>query len=419
MTQMLAVPGRAETLDGVDATTPHPFPGRMVAATVAMLVVAYAIQLAVFGHGGHSSLSDLPRVYLHRGVGPGELPYVDRVTEYPVGSGVLLYLAALVAPSALGVFTVTAVVAGGLCVLITVVLERRYGGRAWRWALGTPLVLFAFQNWDVFAIAAALAGLLAFERHRHRLAGALLACGAAVKLFPAVLLPPFVALRWVEGDRRGARRLATWGIVVFAALNLPFVVANRAGWWWPFAFQSRRNATWGSVWFWAYRALGVPHHGATGARVADLVSAVALLVGLVCLTGWTARRRPEPAVVAAAAVTIFVLSNKVYSPTYDVWLVVFFVLLPLGRRLWIAFCAVDLAIAGTVYGYFHGSDSGAFVHAVLPWLVLFRTGLLVVLLVTVTGAAPRLARRTYFWARPPFSKPPRYASTRASVNAPR
>ena len=69
---------------------------RMVLATSGMLILAFAIQLAVYGNGGHTSLSDLPRVFLHRGVGPGTLPYIDRVIEYPVGSGVLLYLASLV-----------------------------------------------------------------------------------------------------------------------------------------------------------------------------------------------------------------------------------------------------------------------------------------------------------------------------------
>ncbi len=356
----------------------------MVLGATVMLALAFAIQMSVFGNGGHSSLSDLPRVFLHRGVGPGALPYVDRVLEYPVGSGVLLYLASLIAPSALGVFTVTAVAAGALCLVITVVLERRCGARAWRWAIGTPLLLFAFQNWDVFAIAATLAALIAYEHRRHRLAGALLGVGAAVKLFPAVLVPPLVALRWSGGDRRGARRLAGSSLAVFAALNLPFAIANRSGWWWPFAFQSRRNATWGSLWFWAYRLVDVPVHGPAGARFANAVSFVALLGGLAWLTVRAARKHLDPMAVAAAAITVFILANKVFSPTYDVWLVVFFVVLPLSRRLWLAFCAVDLAVCLTVYGYFHGVDSGAFVRLVLPWLVLGRTGILVWLLYAVT-----------------------------------
>ena len=130
--------------------------------------------------------------------------------------------------------------------------------------------------------------------------------------------------------------------------------------------------------------MSLPVHGPTGARFANLVSLAALLIGLSWLTIRSARRRLDPVGVAAAAVTIFLLCNKVYSPTYDVWLVVFFVLLPLSRRLWIAFCAVDLAVALTVYGYFHGSDSSAFVHGVLPCLVVLRTAILVWLLYTVT-----------------------------------
>lgn len=364
----------------------RPFPTRMVLATVAMLVVAYAIQLAVYGDGGHASLSDLPGVFLHRGVGPGALPYIDRVTEYPVGSGVLLYLAALVAPSPVGVLTATAIAAGALCVAVTVMLERRCGARAWRWAIGTPVLLFAFQNWDVFAIAATFAALLAYERRRDRLAGALLGVGAAVKLFPAVLIPPLVALRWAEGKRRGAVRLAVSGITTLAVINLPFIVANPAGWAWPFQFQSHRNATWGSAWFWMYRFLGLPVHGSAGAQLANAVSFVVLLAGIGWLTQRAVRRRIEPIAVAAAAVTIFMLCNKVYSPTYDVWLVAFFVLLPISRRLWVSFCAVDLAVFLTVYGYFHGVDSAAFVHTVLPWLVLARTLILLRVLFTVTRA---------------------------------
>ena len=101
------------------------------------------------------------------------------------------------------------------------------------------------------------------------------------------------------------------------------------------------------------------------------------------------RKKLEPVPVAAAAVTLFVLCNKVYSPTYDVWLVAFFVLLPFSRRLWIAFCAVDLAVFLTVYGYFHGVDSLAFARAVLPWLVVARTIILVRMLFIATRSPAR------------------------------
>ena len=141
-------------------------------------------------------------MYLHRGVGPGGLPYIDRVIEYPVASGFLMYLAAVIAPGPLGVLLVTALASAALCVAITVVLERRFGRRAWRWALAVPVLLYAFQNWDVFAIAAMLAGLFAFERGRDGAAGAAFGLGAAVKLFPAIVVPPLIAVRLAAGDRR-------------------------------------------------------------------------------------------------------------------------------------------------------------------------------------------------------------------------
>ena len=122
------------------------FPVAMVAATLGLMGLALAWQLLTIRHGGRSSLSDLPRVFLHRGLAPHHLPYVERVLEYPVGAGILLYLAALVAPSAHGVLVVTAFGASVAAVVVTVLLQRRNGTSAWRWALASPLLLFAFQN---------------------------------------------------------------------------------------------------------------------------------------------------------------------------------------------------------------------------------------------------------------------------------
>src|SRR5438477_12795117 len=136
-------------------------PIAMMGALAALLAAGFALQLLVYGHGGHSALSDLPHLYLRRHVGPGSLPYVDRPIEYPVLAGVLLYLAALAWPSAFGVLAVTAVWAAVACGAVTVLLARRFGAHAWRWVLALPLLLYTFQNWDVFAIAALVVGLLA------------------------------------------------------------------------------------------------------------------------------------------------------------------------------------------------------------------------------------------------------------------
>jgi len=344
----------------------------MVLAMLLTLVIGLAIELAFWGSNGRYTISDLPRVFLHRGVGPGAFPYIDRVIEYPVAAGLMLYAAALVAPSSLGILLVTAVAAGAVCVRITISLERRFGRRAWRWALAMPLALYAFQNWDVFAIAAMLVGLVAFERHRNTASGAALGLGAAIKLFPAVLIPPLVAMRWAQGDRRGARQLAVSGAAMFAAFNLPVMIASPHGWSWTFAFQSQRHATWGTLWYWVYRPFGI-----NSASLGNTMSFAVMAIGIGAVTVFATRVRLQPAAIAAIAVVIFVLSNKVYSPTYDLWVVPFFVLLPIERRLWLGFCAVDLAIFVNVYGHFHGLQSAGVALAVMPFLVVTRAVILV------------------------------------------
>jgi uncharacterized membrane protein len=308
-----------------------------------------------------------------------------------VGAGILLYLATVVAPTALGVLTVTALAATAVCVALAVVLERRSGARAWRWALGTPLLFYAFQNWDVFAIGALVVGLFAFERGHDRVAGGALGLGAAIKLFPLAVVPPLFVLRWSRGDRRGAWQLAGSAVAVLAIVNLPFLLARPSGWWWTVSFQGARQATWGTAWSSLDRILGVTVHGAAGAHVANLMSLAALALGLGWLTLRTVRAPLDPIAAAAAAVAIFVLANKVWSPTYDLWLVVFFVLLPLSRRLWVAFCAVDLAVFVVVYGSFQGVTSAAFVHEVLPFLVAVRVAVVLILIQHATRATTRPA----------------------------
>ncbi len=367
----------------------------MIAATLATLALALTWQLVTVRHGGHSSLSDLPRVFLHRGLAPHHLPYVDRMLEYPVGAGLLLYLAALVAPSPVGVLFVTAIGASAAAVAVTLLLERRNGARAWRWALATPLLLFAFQNWDTFALAALVGGLIAFERRRPATAGVLLGVGTAIKLFPGVAVPVLLAAALVRGDRRAARRLATGFVGAVLAVNLPIALVAGHGWWWTMRFQGARAATWGTVWMYGYRLLGLPTHGANAAHLANLVSTGALALGLLALVAVTVRRRLDPVAASAAAVALLLLTNKVYSPTYDLWLVPFFVLLPIARRVWIGFCALDLAIYATVFGYFHGHVSHASVIAVLPWLVLARA---VVLVMVIAAAVRPGVPRSHAWA---------------------
>jgi uncharacterized membrane protein len=356
----------------------------MLAACSLVLLAGFGLQVLAYGHGGHSSLSDVPRLVLSHDLTPGHWPYVDRVLEYPVLAGVLLGAVVNLRAGPFGVLSVVALLASAVTLGVTWMLGRRFGGRAWRWAIGTPVLLYAFQNWDVFAIAALVVGLLAFERGRDRSAGVAIGIGTALKLFPLAALPPLAAFRWARGDRQGACRLVGASVLTVAVVNAPFLITHPSRWWWAYSFQSSRQATWGSVWFYALRITGLPVHGTTGAQVANLVGAVAVIAGLAWLVARANRVHLDSFAVAGAAIAICILADKVYSPTYDVWLVAFFVMVPLGRRLWLTFCAVDLAVFVVVYGYFDGPLHADVVRTVLPALVVLRTAVLLTVIVRAT-----------------------------------
>jgi uncharacterized membrane protein len=385
----------------------------LVVATAATMVAAVALQLAFLGDGGRRSLSDVPHLVMMRGISRSGVPYLDRVLEYPVLAGALLYGAVSLWPNPIGALVVVAIGASACCIGVTVALTRRYGARAWRWAVAIPLVLYAFQNWDAYAVAALVVGLLAFERGHDGRAGVALGLGAAIKLFPVVVVPVLVAHRWAEGRRAGAGRLVVAFAATFAVINLPIAALAPHRWWWTYSFQSARPATWGSAWFYLLRRAGLPVHGAAGAHLANVVSLAALVLGVSWVVVCVVRRGIGPQAAAAAAVAVFVLANKVYSPTYDLWLVVFFVMLPLSRRLWVTFCAVDLAVFVTVYGYFHHLHSIGVVHAVLPVLVLVRTVVLLVFVARATAAPSSTAAEalTPREAKSPAKRAPESAAT--------
>lgn len=85
--------------------------------------------------------------------------------------------------------------------------------------------------------------------------------------------------------------------------------------------------------------------------------------------------------VGAAVTAVFLLTNNVYSPNYDLWIVPFFVLLPFTRRHWWTFFVADLGIFTLVFGRFHGLWDLGTVRVALPAFVAIRAITLVWLIV--------------------------------------
>ena len=292
----------------------------------------------------------------------GRLPYLDacdrrteyQCDEYPVISMWTMRAAAWVSGDDVARFFWANAVLLSLAAAIVAVAVYVMAGRRALWvALAPTMLIYAFVNWDLIAVACATTATLAYLRRRDIWTGVLIGLGAAAKLYPALLLVPFVAGRFRAGEPERGTYLTWAAIGAWLAVNLPFALAAPGGWWEFFRFNGQRPADWDSIWFIAcHRATGNFSCGHTG--VINLASA-ALFVALVAvLWRWKASREPGFArwTLGFPVIVLFLLTSKVYSPQYGLWLLPWFALVLPGARLFVAFEIADVLVFVTRFSWF-------------------------------------------------------------------
>ncbi|MFJ4845887.1 MULTISPECIES: glycosyltransferase 87 family protein [unclassified Streptomyces] len=202
---------------------------------------------------------------------------------------------------------------------------RRQAG-VWVWVVGVPLLgPTAYARYDVMVTAVAVAALLATVR-RPRVAGALIAFGAMLKVWPVLLLTGVRDRRvwtaavagagvlalgfwlWMPGAFAFLRFQGERGTEVESLGSLVFHIARHHGW------QGQVLLNYGSVEF-------------LGPYVA-LVSDIALTLTVTAfawLLLWRLRARTldaaTPFDAAFTAVLLFTTTSRVISPQYMIWLI--------------------------------------------------------------------------------------------------
>jgi len=275
-----------------------------------------------------------------------------------------------------------------LCALATTFgLWRVVGERALLFAAAPTLLIYAFVNWDLLAVALATAGTVAFLRRRDGWAGLLLGLGTAAKLYPALLLLPFAAARLRERRRGHAARLLGLAAVAWLVVDLPFALGAPHAWSTFFRFNASRPVDWDSLWFVACQRLQGGSGCSWSPRLIDAAAAVAFAVLLVAVWAVRARRDPgfERWTLAFPVVALFLLTNKVYSPQYGLWLLPWFALALPDLRLFVAFEVTDVLVFVTRFTWFgrlagdlgdpafagyHGTPLGGFELAVVARAVV-------------------------------------------------
>jgi uncharacterized membrane protein len=306
----------------------------------------------------------------------------DRYMEYPVLTGMFQWVNAKLAqgwvrladgsswmPAALPVVMYFDISAFWLALawLVTVwAVARTARRRMWDAALVavSPLVaVHAFTNFDTLATACAAAGILAWARRRPALAGVLLGIGGAAKLYPLFLLFPLLLLCFRAGRLAAWRSATISAALAWVAVNLPIWWTYREGWWEFFRRNSLRGVDPDTI----YNAISqwTGWQGFDGpldfqqtpttlnAVTAALFIACCLGIGFVALH---APMRPRLAQLSFLVVAAFLLTNKVWSPQYSLWLVPLAVLAVPRWKPLLAWMTIDALLWAPRMMFYLGVD---------------------------------------------------------------
>lgn len=378
--------------------------------------------------------SDIQFLWLGRDIDNHIFPYLDGAitssgvltggtVEYPVLSGVLMWLGAIPAHTDAEFLLYSALLLAPFGLLTAWMLGRLAGKAALLWSVGPPLVLYAFHNWELPVVATAVGAVFVMTTRlplhtRAVLASILLAIGFCLKLYPGAFVLPLAAYVMYSGrgrwDVRGGLAVLGSAAATVVAVNLPFALGGYEGWRASFAFQTLRQAdiTTNSIWYWGVRhfyitdSMTADDYAAAESRFQNTVDVLspALVFAAFALALWLGARRARVdgvypwVAVSGSMLCGFLLLHKVHSPQYTLWLVPFFVLLRVPWALVGAYLVADLSMGIGVFKYFAalaaGEDSSTeqFFVEVGVW---GRAGLLVVLFFVFVRARTRFDSSAY------------------------
>jgi uncharacterized membrane protein len=339
--------------------------GVLLAASLLGMVLAFAEKIpcrsgAWFSDAKyqHACYTDIFPLYYTEGLSSGKVPYTGHPVEYPVLiGGVMQTVAWLVRNVSDAIrgrefFDVTVVLLA-LCAVAGVLATARAAGADRRWqalmvALSPALILNAFVNWDLIAFALTALGIAAWAARRQVWAGVLLGLAVAAKFYPLVVFGPLLLLCLRAGKMRELAKTAAAAVAAWLAVDLPVMIIAPHGWAYFYVFSKQRGADWGSVWY-MFEHFNVPVLGNYQLSALNDMSAALFALACVAITALAlaAPRRPRLPQLCFLVLAAFLITNKVWSPQYIVWLVPLAVLA--RPRLW-PYALWQLAEVGYFFG---------------------------------------------------------------------
>jgi hypothetical protein len=349
----------------------------------------------------------------------GHPPFHSLPAEYPLLA--LLPVSLTILPPLPDFVSVFAVWMLALLVVVVLAVARRESPRvaevlavtiavgAWGTALG---------RYDLVPAAVTLVAFWAVQDRRFGLAYALLAVGALLKLYPALLVP-IVAIEQSRAlghhPLRGRPpRAVLAGVGLFCVLTAAgFAVAlllDPSGWLGPFTYNARRPLQVESVpatllWLSGLLGFAVGPDKSFGsdnlvgqlATPIGLAAEVALVAGLAWVYVTQARGRLRVDAAFAASLLVVICAGRVLSPQYLIWVLPFIAIVV--RRfdpVWLAICVVTTIVFPFGYLQLHPGPPGHLANypVFLLGLIALRNAVLVVATARFLATSSTIATAT-------------------------
>ncbi len=300
------------------------FLGAGVAASALAALLGYLQKTPCSAGGAWNSFTsqfrdacytDIYPLYYVEGLSKGQVPYYGHPVEYPVLMGWMMQAAAWMVHSVsdpyargkdfydVSVLLLAVCLIGG--VLATAVTAyRENDSQGWKAALLTALspglILAAYINWDLFAMALTAGGLAAWAWQREWLAGALLGLAVATKFYPLLIFGALLLLCLRAGKLREFGKALAGAVIAWLVINVPVALTATSGWAEFYAFSRSRGADWGSIWY-LFENYKVPVVGNSALGRLNLISSAAFAIAFVLIA---AARACRPAAATAAAAVL-------------------------------------------------------------------------------------------------------------------
>jgi len=260
----------------------------------------------------HGCYTDITGLYEVRGFAVDAWPFGagEKSLEYPILSGIGIWIISLLTRDGTdgllqffhwNLFVIS--LAYGVLVYQLAKLDKQ---NALLFAFSPAVISALFINWDIWAITPLLIALILLSRQRYWLSGIALAISISVKFFPIIYVIP--VLLSLTGKRAG--RISFFKGLIFAIVNLPFILFQFDGWAKFYIFNFKRDIDFGSIWYL------VSLIGSWISGINWLITP--LVITLLVATYWRYRNNLFGSIFLSSV--IFFTLNKVYSPQYVLWL---------------------------------------------------------------------------------------------------